>query len=57
MLIMPGIERTGVVVGCLRKLQSWSYVAAVHEYRSFAAGALSDLDEQVIDEFEPSLFV
>jgi tyrosine-protein phosphatase OCA1 len=36
-----GKTLTGVVVGCLRKLQRWSFISIFEEYRRFACGGLS----------------
>ena len=43
---LRGQQRTGVVVGCLRRLQRWSLSPTFDEYRRHAATASSLLDLQ-----------
>ena len=52
---LRGQQRTGVVVGCLRRLQRWSLSPTFDEYRRHAATASSLLDLQQIELFDPSL--
>ena len=52
---LRGQQRTGVVVGCLRRLQRWSLSATFEEYRRHAATASSLLDLQQIELFDASL--
>ena len=50
---------TGVVVGCLRKLQRWSLTSILEEYRRLAGFSSSHLHqqcEQFIDLFDAHLF-
>eukprot|EP00035_Acanthoeca_spectabilis_P021913 m.440894 g.440894 ORF g.440894 m.440894 type:complete len:172 (+) comp18584_c0_seq1:168-683(+) len=47
-----GKHRTGCLVGCLRKLQSWSLVAICDEYRRFSAPKSRVLDQQFIELFD-----
>lgn len=47
-----GRYRTGITVGCLRKLQGWNMTSILEEYRRFA-GAKSRLDnEEFIELFD-----
>jgi len=50
---LRGQQRTGVVVGCLRRLQRWSLSPTFDEYRRHAATASSLLDLQQIELFDP----
>jgi tyrosine-protein phosphatase OCA1 len=50
-----GRYRTGVVVGCLRKLQHWNTAATVDEYRRFAEGRARVENEEFIEMFDVSL--
>ena len=53
-----GAHRTGTLVGCLRKLQSWSLTSIFSEYRRFATNKRSGikiLDMQYIDLFNVTL--
>jgi tyrosine-protein phosphatase OCA1 len=50
-----GRYRTGVVVGCLRKLQHWNNAATVDEYRRFAEGRARLENEEFIEMFDVSL--
>ncbi|KAI9888798.1 MAG: hypothetical protein M1814_006252 [Vezdaea aestivalis] len=47
-----GKHRTGCVVGCFRKIQSWSLVKTLEEYRSFAEPKSRNMDEHFIDLFD-----
>ena len=49
---LRGQQRTGVVVGCLRRLQRWSLSTTFDEYRRHAATASSLLDLQQIELFD-----
>ena len=49
-----GKHRTGVLVGCLRKLQRWSYVAIFDEYRRFAGSKARVVDQQFIERISLS---
>jgi Tyrosine phosphatase family len=37
-LVMAGLTESGVVVGCLRKLQGWSLASIFNEYDRYAQG-------------------
>ena len=50
-----GGNKTGVVVGCLRKLQCWSLTSILAEFRRFTEGD-SPMDEQVIEQFDASVY-
>lgn len=50
-----GRHRTGIVVGCLRKLQRWSLTSIFEEYRRFAAGKVRLLNEQFVELFDTDL--
>jgi|EP01049_Picozoa_sp_SAG25_P003998 protein tyrosine/serine phosphatase len=50
-----GCHQTGVVVGCLRRLQRWNLTSITHEYRSFAGEMSRDSNEQVIEMFDLDL--
>jgi tyrosine-protein phosphatase SIW14 len=47
-----GTQRTGTVIGCLRKLQNWALVSIFEEYRCFAGAKAQQIDEQYIELFE-----
>ena len=49
-----GTRRTSVVVGCLRKVQSWSLTSVFDEYRRFAGKQPNMLDLQYIERFDAS---
>lgn len=49
-----GQRQTGVLVGCLRKMQRWSMSAAFEEYRRYSGPACSLLDLQTIELIELS---
>eukprot|EP00658_Telonema_sp_P-2_P009969 TRINITY_DN13724_c0_g1_i3.p1 TRINITY_DN13724_c0_g1~~TRINITY_DN13724_c0_g1_i3.p1 ORF type:complete len:219 (+),score=57.37 TRINITY_DN13724_c0_g1_i3:231-887(+) len=58
LLIMcsSGVHRTGVVFGCLRRLERWSVSAVIEEYRSFASDETARyINEQFIDCFDLDL--
>jgi tyrosine-protein phosphatase SIW14 len=46
---LTGKNRTGCVVGCLRRLQGWSLTAIFDEYSRFAGAAATSLDLQFIE--------
>jgi len=46
---LRGQQLTGVLVGCMRKLQRWSLAATFDEYRRYAGPASSLLDLQLIE--------
>ncbi len=47
-----GKHRTGVLVGCLRKVQGWSLTSIFDEYRRFAGSKVRMLGQQFIELFE-----
>lgn len=50
-----GVNRTGTVVGCLRKIQKWSLSAIFDEFRRFSGPKSSQLHEQFIELFDIDL--
>lgn len=52
-----GVQRVGVVVGCLRRLQWWNLNSIVNEYRSFAGDKTRHVHEQMIELFDTDLVV
>jgi protein tyrosine/serine phosphatase len=52
-----GVERVGVVVGCLRRLQNWNLNSVINEYRSFAGRKTRYTHEQMIEMFDTDLVV
>ncbi|KAJ3270690.1 hypothetical protein HDV01_007514 [Terramyces sp. JEL0728] len=49
-----GKHRTGCLVGCLRKVQHWSYVSIFEEYRMFSHPKSRSMDQQFIELFDTS---
>ncbi|KAJ3193149.1 hypothetical protein HK101_005336 [Irineochytrium annulatum] len=47
-------HRTGCLVGCLRKIQHWSYTSIFDEYRRFSHPKSRSLDQQFIELFDIS---
>ena len=47
-----GKHRTGVLVGCLRKVIKWSLTSIFDEYRRFAGSKVRMLDQQFIEMFK-----
>ena len=50
-----GRYRTGVLVGCLRKVQKWSVSSILEEYRRFAEGRARVENEEFVENFDASL--
>lgn len=50
-----GIQETGTLVGCLRKLEKWNFNSIVLEYRSFAGSKSKFINEQMIELFDIDL--
>lgn len=50
-----GTHRTGCVIGCLRKKQSWSLTSIFDEYCRFAGPRIRLLDQQFIEFFRPKV--
>ena len=46
---LRGAQATGVLVGCLRKLQQWALAVTFEEYRRYAGPSASLLDLQMIE--------
>ncbi|RSH88019.1 uncharacterized protein EHS24_000543 [Apiotrichum porosum] len=46
-----GKHRTGCLIGCIRRLQSWSLTSIFDEYRRFSAPKSRAVDQQFIDLF------
>jgi tyrosine-protein phosphatase OCA1 len=55
LMCASGGRLTGIVVGCLRRLQHWSVTAVVHEYRRFTGNRSAYLDEQAVESFDLDL--
>ncbi|GMK57513.1 hypothetical protein CspeluHIS016_0403470 [Cutaneotrichosporon spelunceum] len=49
-----GKHRTGCLIGCIRRLQSWSLTSIFDEYRRFSAPKSRAVDQQFIDLFDLS---
>ncbi|KAI8898285.1 tyrosine phosphatase family-domain-containing protein [Globomyces pollinis-pini] len=49
-----GKHRTGCLVGCLRKIQHWSFVSIFEEYRRFSHPKSRSMDQQFIELFDKS---
>lgn len=47
-----GRHRTGCLVGCLRKFQSWTYTTIFEEYRRYAEYKSRSIDLQFIELFD-----
>ncbi len=47
-----GKHRTGCVIGCVRKIQRWSYASIFDEYRRFAYPKARALDQQLIELYD-----
>ncbi|CAG8514483.1 7592_t:CDS:2 [Ambispora gerdemannii] len=50
-----GIHETGTFIGCLRKLQNWSFSSIVAEYRSYAGNKARYVNQQFIELFDMDL--
>ncbi len=50
-----GINETGTVVGCLRRLQGWNMTSIIDEYRRFAGAKGKNVNELFIEMFDVSL--
>ena len=50
-----GKHRTGVTVGCIRKVQRWSLTSIFDEYRRFAGTKVRMLDQQFVELFNVEL--
>ncbi|WWD20255.1 hypothetical protein CI109_104731 [Kwoniella shandongensis] len=47
-----GKHRTGCLIGCIRRLQSWSLTSTCDEYRRFSSPKSRAVDQQFIDLFD-----
>ncbi|WVW86974.1 hypothetical protein I302_109030 [Kwoniella bestiolae CBS 10118] len=47
-----GKHRTGCLIGCIRRLQSWSLTSIFDEYRRFSSPKSRAVDQQFIDLFD-----
>lgn len=50
-----GNHRTGCVIGCLRKLESWALTSILDEYGRYTGANTRILDQQFIQLFDASL--
>lgn len=50
-----GTNRTGVVVGILRRIQRWSFNSTISEYRAFCGRKYRPIDEHFIELFDTDL--
>jgi len=50
-----GIQETGVLVGCLRRMQRWDFASILVEYRSFAGARSRVVNERFIEMFDTDL--
>jgi hypothetical protein len=50
-----GINETGTVVGCLRRLQGWNLSSIIDEYRRFAGSKGKNVNELFIELFDTDL--
>ncbi len=49
-----GMQESGVLVGCLRRLQRWNFASILVEYRSFAGSRSRAAHERFIETFPPA---
>lgn len=55
-MCMSGVHHTGTLVGCLRRLQQWSFTAILEELRSMAGGVKTRYsDEHFVELFDTEL--
>ncbi|CAD6985024.1 unnamed protein product [Tilletia controversa] len=50
-----GIQETGVLVGCLRRMQRWDFASILVEYRSFAGTRSRVVNERFIEMYDTDL--
>ncbi|KAI8050868.1 protein-tyrosine phosphatase [Syncephalis plumigaleata] len=50
-----GIHETGMLVGCLRRLQHWSFTSILTEYRAYCGSKARYMNEQFIERFDLDL--
>jgi protein tyrosine/serine phosphatase len=51
-----GRHKTGIVIGCFRKLQNWNLTSILSEYRRFALNKVKFDNEQFIELFVNTKF-
>ena len=49
---LNGVDQTGALVGCLRKLQGWSFASIVEEHRRFCEASGRSFIEHYIEFFD-----
>jgi protein tyrosine/serine phosphatase len=54
-MCQTGAHETGALVGCLRRIQKWSFNSIIFEYRSFAGSKSKYSIEQFIELFDTDL--
>ncbi|EPZ33600.1 protein-tyrosine phosphatase [Rozella allomycis CSF55] len=52
-----GKHRTGCLVGCLRRLQGWTFTSIFDEYRRFSNPKARAMDQQFIELFNTDLVI
>ncbi|EPQ27251.1 uncharacterized protein PFL1_05174 [Pseudozyma flocculosa PF-1] len=50
-----GIQETGILLACLRKLQRWNFATILVEYRNFAGNRARAANERLIEMFDTDL--
>lgn len=50
-----GLNETGTVVGCLRRIQGWNLSSIIEEYRRFAGSKAKNVNELFIELFDTDL--
>eukprot|EP00729_Bicosta_minor_P010838 gene10838-16474_t len=55
LMCQSGVQETGLVVGCLRRLQGWCMTSCLSEYRMYAEGKSRTSSEQLIESFDTDL--
>eukprot|EP01116_Phalansterium_solitarium_P012185 TRINITY_DN28236_c0_g1_i1.p1 TRINITY_DN28236_c0_g1~~TRINITY_DN28236_c0_g1_i1.p1 ORF type:complete len:190 (-),score=22.14 TRINITY_DN28236_c0_g1_i1:166-660(-) len=57
LMVMDGLgrHRSGLVIGCLRKLQRWNLTSIFEEYRRYAGTKVRLMNEQFIELFDTDL--
>jgi len=55
LMCTSGIHQSGIIIGCLRKLQRWNFNSIIEEYRSFAGSKSRYVNEQFIELFDLDL--
>ena len=52
---LNGVEQTGTLIGCLRKIQGWSFASIVEEHRRFCEVSARSFIEHYIEFFDVDL--